>query len=182
MLEHYRSGAELESALRTRSSIGWKRIGLRMSPSVLSCVMNAGPYGRELVCAQTKPTLSPSAVLLPVLCQSYCPNSVQHAFLGIDMSGPCLSLPLFPPCFSVSPILVYNTSGLIFVPIPSLAPFLSLFLGHSVCTLSIKRAWDEWKQEGERSLSGEWYHPSQGLYHMLTFSTGTLLPCILANY
>lgn len=67
------------------------------------CVMNAGPDGRERVCAQIEPTLSPSAVLLPALCQSYCPISVQHAFLGVDVSDPCLSPFIFPLRFSVSP-------------------------------------------------------------------------------
>lgn len=89
-----------------------------MIPSVLSCAINAGPDGRERVCALSEPTLSPSADLLPVLCQSYCPNSVQHSFLVLDMSGPCLLVN--------HPILDYNASGLLFIP--RYLPFLSLSL------------------------------------------------------
>ncbi len=80
------------------------------------CVMNAGPDGRERVCAQIEPTLSPSAVLLPALCQSYCPISVQHAFLGMDVSDHAF-LPLFFHFVLVyHPILDYNASGLLYIP------------------------------------------------------------------
>ncbi len=75
------------------------------------CVINAGPDTRERVCIQIEPTLSPSAVLLPVLCQSYCPISVQHAFLGMDMSDPCLSPSVFYFILVYHPILDYNASG-----------------------------------------------------------------------
>lgn len=137
--------------------------------------MNAGPYGREPVCAQTKPTLSPSAVLLPVLCQSYCPNSVQHAFLGIDMSGPYVFLSLFFHLVLVyHPILAYNTSGLIFVP--RYLPLLHFFLSQSFCLYSLYKKEPETRErKREKGHSRVSDITSQGLYHMLTFNTGTLL-------